>query len=539
MNITFSMILEKTCELLHCTPVQIVRDGEPVARPEQPLAKNDVYPWDGTHIERAVLYKRSAGGDGSALYLCDVLPAAGAANLFCATSGSAGTHGKPGPEHISGCTAANIAWFPSHISKKQLLRAAMDAISFYFNWGNTILDMIYREQGLDAIVAFAYPAFQNPFLIYDSSLKVLSYTKNDGSTDPLWTETVRQGTVTDLNKDAARELLLYLEKLDKYTQPFKHQSKDLTDPFFSCNIQIGGKRAGMIDLMERNHAVTPGQLDLLRMFSYLLTFELQKDAIRRENTGLIYNQLILELMEGTITDPDTLRSRLAAARWQTGRYIRTVWMVSANSFLSGPEWKRIFDRLLYQGLDGRGILLKDSIFFLLSSGSPALDQDASAALTRFCEKYALRCGLSDPYTDILETHRMKNQSQLALRLSSDTVACFSRVRYQNLLTHCLRYPEPREILHPAVFLLSRHDREHQTEYLDTLSALFQSQYNQLNAARLLHIHRTTLYYRLQKIVELTEIQLDDADEMLYLQLSLALYRRQAGNHCFPNVRPIT
>lgn len=532
MDVTFSMLLEKTSEYLHCAPLQVVRNGMLCAEPDKPTAQDGVYPWDGSHIEHVALCKKSVGDGPSTLYIAGARPSFTETNLFCLAapaSHKAGTDGIFTTATNAGTgtlrPGTNIACFPSFITRTQLFSAALEALSFYHNWANRILDLIYREQGLNAIVSFVYPAFGNPFLIYDSSLKVLSYTKNDGSTDPLWTKTVRSGTVTDLDADAAQELLLYLEKLDQYSQPFKHQSRDLSDPFFSCNIEIGGRRAGMIALMERHHHITPGQLDLLRLLARLLTFELQKDAIRRENTGLIYNQLLLELMEGTVAGPETLRSRLTATRWQVGRSIRTVWFVSGNTFLTEPEWKRIFDQLLFQELDGRGILLKDSIFFLLSGSQPKSEAACRSTLLPFCEKHRLRCGVSDPYTDLLETHRMKNQSQLALRLSCDTVACFSQVRYQNLLAHCLQYPEPREILHPAIALLDRHDRECQTPYLDTLSALFQSQYNQLNAARLLHIHRTTLHYRLQKIVALTGIRLEDAEEMLYLQLSLTLYRR--------------
>ena len=537
MNVTFSMILEKTCESLHCMPLQVIRNGKICAEPDKPQEQDGVYPRDGSRIERIALYKKSGGGDPALLCIAGALPAAAQGHFFCTAAPAVKGGGRPCaaapatgesdrpamPEELGPGT--NIAWFPPSVSRAQLLRAALDALAFYHSWANRILDMIYREQGLDAIVAFVYPAFNNPFLIYDSSLKVLAYTRNDGSTDPLWTETVRSGTVTDLDGSAAQELLLYLEKLDKHSQPFKHQSKDLSDPFFSCNIQISGRRAGMIALMERHHNVTAGQLDLLRLLARLLTFELQKDAIRRENSGLIYNQLLLELMEGSISGPETLRSRLTATRWQVGRYIHTVWFVSANAFLPEPEWKRIFDRLLLQELDSRGILLKDSIFFLLSDSRPQPDDACCRTLRCFCEKYRLRCGLSDPYTDLLETHRMKNQARLALRLSCDTVAFFAQVRYQNLLSHCLQYPEQREILHPAIALLDRQDRECRTEYLDTLSALFKSQYNQLKAARLLHIHRTTLHYRLQKMVALTGIRLEDAEEMLYLQLSLTLYRR--------------
>lgn len=516
MDLTFSMILEKTSEYLHCAPLQVVRDGIPCARPNSPQEQDGVYPGDGVFIRQVALYKKSVGKTPGALYIAGALPTAAKASFFCIAPQ---TEAGPFPPGI------NAAWFPSTVSRTQLFQAAINAVSFYQSWADRILDLIYREQGLDAIVSFVYPAFGNPFLIYDSSLKVLSYTKNDGSTDPLWTETVRSGTVTGLDGSAARELLVYLEKLDKYSHPFKHQSKDLSDPFFSCNIQISGRRAGMIALMERRHPVTAGQLDLLRLLARLLTFELQKDAIRRENTGRIYNQLLLELMEGGAGGPETLRSRLAAIRWQPGRYIRAAWFVPANAFLPEPEWKRVFDRLLLQEPDGRGILLKDSVFFLLSGDRPEPEAARLEALLCFCEKYRLRCGLSDPYTDLLKTHRMKNQSRLALRLSGDTVACFSQVRFPNLLAHCRQYPELQEILHPAVALLDRHDRERQTLYLDTLSALFQSQYNQLDAARLLHIHRTTLRYRLQKIVALTGIRLEDAGEMLHLHLSLTLYRR--------------
>lgn len=521
MDMTFSMILEKTCEYLHCKPLQVVRGGRLLAQADRPEEEDGVCLCDDTRIQQIALYKKSTGGCQSSLYICDTIPAAGELNLFCTVK--KGTSLRIAPALLP---HAAIAWFPPGISPTQLLTAAQNAVFFYQNWKDAILHMIYEEQGLEAIVAFAYPAFQNPFLIYDSSLKVLAYTKNDGSPDPLWTKTVRQGTVTDLDNAAAQELLLYLEKLDKYSRPFKHRSPDLSDPFFSCNIQVRGKRAGMIALMERNHPVTSGQLELLRMFSYLLTFELQKDALRRENAGLVYHQLILDLMDGAIAGPDPLRSRLTATHWQIERYIRAVWIISGKPFLSEPEWKRVFDLLLCQNLNGRGILLKDSVFFLLSGPGPELEKTTLATLSRFCEKHQLRCGLSDSYTDILDTHRMKNQARLALHLSSQPIAFFSQVRYQNLLNHCLQYPEQREILHPAIPLLARHDREYQTEYLDTLAALLNSLYHQQNAARLLHIHRTTLRYRLQKITELTGICLEDADEMLYLQFSLVLYRRQ-------------
>lgn len=502
MNVTFSMILEKASSFLHCTPLHTVRNSDTPIR-------NISFSKKGC-IDNHTLYVSTSANPTACDHLFYILPADSQAMDRLISNAN-----------LSG---SNLALFPSHITRTQLFQAALAAISFYHNWESAILDMIYTGQGLNSIVAFAHQTFQNPMLVYDSSLKVLAYTKSDGSTDRMWTETVESGAVTGLNKEGAKELLQYIEKLDKNKKPFKHEAKELTDPFYSCNIMLQGKRVGMVDLMERHHTILPGELDLLEAFCFLLTFELQKNAIRQENTGLIYNQLILDLMEGSITSRDTLYSRLTATNWRISPYIRTVLFTGKNDFMSDAEWKKIFDQLLYLNLGGRGILLKKSIFFILSSPKPKLTDLQYKTLSHFCEEHMLRCGISDAYTDILQTHLMQNQSRIALDLASCSVSFFRDVRYQNLLNYCSQYPIPEEILHPAVRLLEEYDNKHQSEYLNTLNTFFNSQYNQVLAAQQLHIHRTTMFYRLQKIAELTGLDLNNAQDMLFLQFSLEIYK---------------
>ncbi|HQQ89484.1 MAG TPA: helix-turn-helix domain-containing protein [Oscillospiraceae bacterium] len=50
----------------------------------------------------------------------------------------------------------------------------------------------------------------------------------------------------------------------------------------------------------------------------------------------------------------------------------------------------------------------------------------------------------------------------------------------------------------------------------------------VSAARELHIHRNTLLYRINKIRELTEIDLRDGDERLKIQLYLKFLKYQNG-----------
>lgn len=80
-----------------------------------------------------------------------------------------------------------------------------------------------------------------------------------------------------------------------------------------------------------------------------------------------------------------------------------------------------------------------------------------------------------------------------------------------------------ELVHPGLKMLEAYDREHPGSDLSlTLEAYLRQQFNATHTANELHIHRTTLLYRLRRIHELTGVQLEDRDTVLHLLLSYAL-----------------
>lgn len=494
MKTTFSMILERACSLLSVKPVFV---SAPL---DQPVSSISLWQ-SNTALSEETLYISA--------YM--PLPQERPRQIIVLS-------GEGDPSH-----SGNLAVLPSSVSRSLLLAVVQGALSYFNQWGDHILEMIYTNQGLDAIVNFAYETFKNPILIYDSSLKVLAYTKNDGSSDRMWRDTVQHGSVNSMSADEAREFMAYVTKLNNSAKPFKHTAKDLTDPFYNGNVLLAGQRVGMVDLMERNHPVTQGELDLLEAFCYLLSFELQKDSIRRENRGLIYHQLILDLLDGSIKDTSALHSRLNATHWKTSPYTRVVTFQPENDFMAEPEMRRAFDHLLALSV-GRGILREREIILLISCQDDHWTGDMQHMLRTFCTAHQLRCGVSDAYQNLLDTSLIAPQSSLALTLSEDTVVLFDSVRFENLLNLCRTQPYPAEFLHPAILQLSSYDAEHNTDYLATLEALLNCQHNQMLASRDLHIHRTTLIYRLQRICEMTGLHLQDATEMLYVHFSLCVFR---------------
>ncbi len=78
----------------------------------------------------------------------------------------------------------------------------------------------------------------------------------------------------------------------------------------------------------------------------------------------------------------------------------------------------------------------------------------------------------------------------------------------------------RETLGPLV----EHDDRKQGDLIRTLNGFFEANGNLAKAAIDLDVHRNTLVYRLERIAELTELNLDDADNRLILHLALKIQR---------------
>ena len=75
-------------------------------------------------------------------------------------------------------------------------------------------------------------------------------------------------------------------------------------------------------------------------------------------------------------------------------------------------------------------------------------------------------------------------------------------------------------------LLERHDEEQHTDYLRTLAAFLDYPGAPTRAARSIHLHPNTLRYRMNRLVDLTGLDLENATVRLALQLQLAAVRAQ-------------
>lgn len=78
---------------------------------------------------------------------------------------------------------------------------------------------------------------------------------------------------------------------------------------------------------------------------------------------------------------------------------------------------------------------------------------------------------------------------------------------------------PELVCHPAVAALRQYDRDNHAELLHTLRCYLEHEQNTQKTAQALYIHRNSLLYRLERIQQLTAVDLSSPEERLRLSLS--------------------
>lgn len=414
---------------------------------------------------------------------------------------------------------------PHTIPLRRLVMAMEQCFAFYNAWSDALLDIVRRGGDWFELIEEGHRVIGNPMIIYNRSMRILAYTVNDGTRDAIWSDTVKAGVARVDSPQRSEDLMQFIARVEQSDKPFSFRGEGMSEPFWSAPVRIGDRPCGMVNTVEFHHPLSPGERDLLRFFAEYVAVGMQRSNAAMLMPDALPRQFVLDLIEGNIPSHDRLNTRLIAVEWNALRCFRFICMRSSLPFLSGEQWRNIYNQLLSLGLNTPMAMLdraEPAIGLLLTAPAPERFSRRLETLRQFCAMHNLRAGISDIYGDLLETPRFFRQAEVALELVDGDFCPYEQARYRRMLRHLRNHPRREDLMHPAVArIIARADKEG-AEYLQTLHALINHAFNQVEAAEALGIHRTTLAYRLRRIQELTGLRLDDPGQVFHVAVSLKL-----------------
>ena len=211
--------------------------------------------------------------------------------------------------------------------------------------------------------------------------------------------------------------------------------------------------------------------------------------------------------------------------------------------LRGPELSLRLQRLVdlvslycaaYRRTAGT-VVLGDAVYLVLAEAPGRHDRVrvlATDLAARILDslKIAPRIGMSETDTDVTRLLDLRCEADVALRVLGNVpklgpVAAISELRSQAMLLDLREFFERNPSVMPGKLLpLIEEDLRRGSGYIVTLRAYLEHFGDIASAAATIPVHSNTFRYRMSRLTQLAELDLDDPDERLVLQLQLRMLK---------------
>lgn len=389
----------------------------------------------------------------------------------------------------------------------ELLNGVLSAFDYFNGWEAKLLDAAARNAPLAEFIDIAVPVLTNPLIVCNLDRSFVAASSLEGHrTDPLWEEAA--------GGFGTSHPAMYAPYYDADGKKIRDLSEK---PILVQNVYRGGVPVMMLYL--RKDEETVGSLSILQ----------EDSTLTRQNFQLapLVARYCLRAEEFT-SDSGAIQSGTAVLRGLLeGRDVGELNLSRLERLLPAGPWRvlalRLTDRtdeLAIRSMLAR-LRRQPAIQIPMQWRDLCLCLIADRELPLHERLPGVEIGASMPFMDLESVSMRLQQAQFALEQAESAEGMFLCETFacEYLLRSFRSMEMTASLLHPALHTLERYDRENQGELRRTLQVYLRHERNQLLSAKELHIHPNTMRYRLQRIMELTDLTLEDAEELKYLRLS--------------------
>ncbi len=410
-----------------------------------------------------------------------------------------------------------------------ILRILMQTFRFYEMWGES-LDKIQLGFGsAEEMLKRSVEIFSNPMVIFRNDMTVRTFVSRVdlSSVSPLFEPGREQ-----------MEMLNALMQNEEFRRNRQNQTPYWGPDYITgfralhCNIQKMGDTSYSLALLEIERPVTEADKDLLPVLcSYVENVIYGNDrGLNRQNENL--QKTLTNILSDRTLDYMEASRELTELGWQRDHaYVCLVFRLTYLDQNSLPV-NSICNYMDEQFSGCCSFSFREEIvnFIDLTLCQEDLDR-IETRLKPFIRDSYLKAGYSRVVTGHLNLRRQYVQAGLSLDVGSRKnpylwIHHFDAVAIPYILEQITRKLPGQMLSHEGLLRLRDHDRENGTQYMETLKTYLDHQENAVQSAKTLFIHRSTFLYRMEKIREIMDSDLEDPDELLYINLSFRLLEQE-------------
>jgi purine catabolism regulator len=307
---------------------------------------------------------------------------------------------------------------------------------------------------------------------------------------------------------------------------------------FTTVLRVEKRTAGYLSLVDAGEVLSEFDRLVLTYGADVCAIELAKSRAIAFAVEQARGDWVQMWLSGTPTDDDVMATRASQAGYDpTIEYLVVVFRASTDNGTSLPLDSLIplvrddMTRRQIAGAVGQYVDVIVALYPASTTRLRTVIEEVRAQLATRTPSGLVSAGISRSGQGLASLREAYREAKDAVSIANELGDREKTTFYGDLkLYQLLLALKERNLEHLRRFYgetlgpLVEHDRSKQGDLIRTLNGFFEANGNLAKAATDLDVHRNTLVYRLERISELTGLNLDDADNRLILHLALKVQR---------------
>lgn len=300
--------------------------------------------------------------------------------------------------------------------------------------------------------------------------------------------------------------------------------------YYCFNFKIDGEYQARMLVCTEDHRQAPGVEALLRDFGQCVS-DVYEEYFRQggqiQNGQEIY-EMVCSLIRGVTVNVNDIRRMLSRYHWEVNHEYQVLlfqFQEGASGGVGMAYYKSQIRKLFH---DCYVVEEADRFICIRNlSRSEEGSRNYEETVPYFLRETLCKAGISGVFRDFRWLHWYCLEAERALNVGERTDSTkwyyfFPKYVVPYMMEQCIQELTAEQVCHPALAVLRDYDSRNETHLLESLRIYLRERQNITHTAELLEVHRTTLLVRLERIRQLTGIDLNDYETCLHLMLSFEI-----------------
>lgn len=397
--------------------------------------------------------------------------------------------------------------------------------SVYNAWDLALQKAMVSETPLDDMLKSSLEIFQNPMFIHDTEFYILACPKNvEGMT--VWSVDSRTGrymvplnVINDLKIDNEYLNTLKMRHVDMFSANQRGYR------ILYCNLWNGTRYEGRICINELQSVIKHGDYLALEYLSKMVI-----SCIARRNSfwmglGHDVEQICKQILSRQISEEREIRRLLRFLDWGLEDTYLVIKLGNEHTEMDYRFTASAFGHIESQVSASHAFFYQEGIVVIVNlTVSKTTPSQVISNLSYLVREGLFKIGVSNEFSNFIALPDAYQQASIALEYggqSESMIWCFHFKDYalQYILDKACNDIPFDFICAKQIKDLQKYDDKHNTKLNETLETYLLLERNVVQTSKKLYIHRSTLFYRLDRIQQIIDVDLNDPAIRLYLAIS--------------------